>query len=59
MSYDPVADEKKPFAMAEFVTEAKDCLDEYLKALENQNDFTREPHTFDEWMREFLGFMSF
>lgn len=58
MSYSPIDDEKKPFTMAEFVKELKDAADQYEADLADANEFTRAPHTFDEWMIAFGGYMS-
>jgi len=58
MSYDPIEDEKKPFTIRDFEQDVKDALVEWANAFDGANDFTKEPHTFDEWMRHFGRFMS-
>lgn len=58
IDYDPVQDDKKSFTMKEFAQILKDSVDEYVKDLDGANDFTKNKHTFNEWMATFHRFMS-
>jgi hypothetical protein len=56
--HDPIEDEKKEYTMSEFSQVLRDSVEEYREVLEGANEFTRGKHTFNEWVRAFLGFMS-
>lgn len=59
MPHDPIRDDTKLYTMAEWAAELELAVAVYVEALEGKNDFTQKPHTFNEWMRAFGGFMSF
>lgn len=54
-----IDDEKKQISMNQFAQILKDSVDDYVDALENQNEFTKGKHTYLEWMNAFRGYMSF
>lgn len=58
MPYDPFADEKKEYTLAEFAAVAKEELDLYEKEWTEANDFHKAPHTWDEWWKAFHHYMS-
>lgn len=58
MPYDPIADEKKEFSLAEFVAVAKEELDKYEKEWKDTNTYHKKPHTWNEWWGTFHRYMS-
>lgn len=57
-TYNPIRDEHKEFTHEEWISVAKDALDEYSTSLKNANDFQKGKHTFDTWMASFKRYMS-
>lgn len=60
MDFNPIKDEKKVFSLEEFITLAKEELDEYQEEWSgpNSNDFHDQPHTWDEWWNAFHRYIS-
>lgn len=58
MKYHPVENEKTPMAFVDFVTELHDALIEYENAFTDANAWTKQEHTFTEWMAHFQRYMS-
>ncbi len=59
MTYKPIDDDTTKMNLADFVTEMTDALKDYEKAFFNANDWTKQDHTFIEWLAHFQRFMSF
>jgi hypothetical protein len=51
-------DENLPRNLQNFVTELHDALKDYEHAFTNANDWTKQDHTFAEWLAHFGRFMS-
>ena len=61
MPYNPMKDEKTEYTLAEFVSVAKEELDNYEKEWSPPNatnDHHTGKHTWDEWFGTFLRYMS-
>ncbi len=56
--YDPVGDEKKELSLEEFAAAAKVELGDYVEVWRGENEFHSGKHTWEEWMRTFLQYMS-
>jgi hypothetical protein len=57
-AFSRVDDESKLLSIADFAGVIKDMAEDYLKYLGGQNAFTSNKHTFDEWMRSWIGYIS-
>lgn len=58
MNHDPFENETTKYSLEDFVAVAKAELDKYLVEWKDVNAFHKEPHTWDEWFRSFLQYMS-
>ncbi len=56
--YDPVRDEKKEFALDEFVTLARVEIGHYADTFRGRNDFHAAKHTWRDWFKSFHEYMS-
>lgn len=58
MPHNPIDDEKKLYTMAEWDAEMCLAVAVYVETLDGKNEWTRQSHTFNEWMQAFGRFMS-
>lgn len=58
LNHDPIKDEKKLYTLAEFIDIAKHEIDLYNFEFNDQNDFHRQSHTWNEWFTSFHQYMS-
>jgi len=56
--HDPVLDEKKDISLTEFASRAQKEIGDYAEVWRVGNDFHKGAHTWEEWMRSFLQYMS-
>jgi hypothetical protein len=59
LMFDPIKHEKKPLTMQDFARVLRGSVTRYVDDLDQQNDYTKDAHTFDEWMAHFARYMSF
>lgn len=52
-------DELKTYSLEEFVDMAKAELELYRKEWKDSNEFHRQPHTVQEWLRSLSNYFSF